>query len=334
MEGESGAGKSAHAKDIVVKLSKYRKICIFSLRGEWEKHIVEYNPYYKAEKQKLINYKLLDDYCIKISEFDEQGDWISLGFSELGIIVLSKLVNEGKKYYQDDPEKFQGLLNLLPTKQVNKEGTDLLDAYENDFGIELNSPVFPQVKQSIINRFENIKKWFWFEGDTRNYYVFSKEWILNDNLIINISNDRFKARALCGLILRKLKSVLNRGLFVFEEARVLFPDYPPDKPEYELPSSIREIYDILTMGRKEGIAVLLITQREDQLYKPALEHFFTKIIVGKYLAYSRIHKMEYELALTLKWDPNLGQYGYRTCLLYYKTGRWSVYEPSISCCKS
>lgn len=336
IEGESGAGKSAHAKDIVVRVSKSKKVCVFSLKGEWEKHVTDYNPYYKASKQKLINYKLLDNYSIKLSEFDDPSDWISLGFSEMGCGLLSQLIKEGKEFYKDDPKEFQLVLNSLPTKQITKEGLNLLYEYEKDFGILLNSPVFPQIKQSIIMRFEFIRDWFWVPNDERNYFDFVNEWMFNDNLIINISNDRFKARALCGLILRKLSKFhwQTRGLFVFEEARVLFPDLPSETPEFLLPSSVRQIYDILTMGRKEGISVLLITQREDQLYKPAIEHFFTKIIVGKYLANSKMNKMEYELALTLKWDPNFTSSGYRTCLLYYKTGRWCIYEPRISCCKS
>ena len=32
--GESGEGKSAHTKDFTVTISKIRKVCIFSVKGE------------------------------------------------------------------------------------------------------------------------------------------------------------------------------------------------------------------------------------------------------------------------------------------------------------
>ena len=336
IEGESGAGKSAHAKDIVVRTSKNKKICIFSLKGEWEKQVTEYSNYYNADKQKLTNYKVLADYSIKISDFKDTDDWISLGFTEMGCSIIAQLVRGGRKYYEDDPKKFQRLLNALPIREVDYKGNNLLNDYEEEFGIELNSAIFPQIKQSIILRFVNIKEWFWFPEDERPYYDFIREWILNDHLIINISDNKYKARALCGSILKKLKPhhKTTRGLFVFEEGRVLFPVISKLESDLLLPSSIKEIYDILTMGRKEGVAILVITQREEQLYEPSRAHFFAKIIIGKFISTKNLDKMEYRLALGLKWDPNAGSTGYRTALIYYKTGRWSVYEPRISCCKS
>jgi hypothetical protein len=101
-----------------------------------------------------------------------------------------------------------------------------------------------------------------------------------------------------------------------------------------LPSSVYEIYDLLTTGSKQGIMFVGICQHEDQVYQPAFEHIYTKIFVGRYI-YSKNNMSEmYDLAKTLMWNPNAkGGIGVRECLLYNKNGEWAKFMPNECCCR-
>lgn len=318
--GESGQGKSAHAKDIIVKVSKVRKVCVFSLKGEWENHITKYSRY-NPNKQRMTDVKVISEFAVKISQFNNSADFSALGFSKDSSSYLQKIINEGYKYYKDDVDKFEQILKELPAKAEH------LEEFNIKYRLDLLMAMNHFTKQNLLNHWIFIKDMFWYgKNDDRPIYDFKKEWLNNNHLIINITSNSNKARALCGHILQKIREIPYKTypLFVFEEMRVLFPNVAEDY----LPSSIVQIYDILTMGRKEGIAILGITQKTDQIFQLGLDHFYT-FILGKTDEVFKGFSLQ-----TLKWNPSAkGGIGYRVLLIYNKDGTWARYEPDIACCR-
>ncbi len=325
--GSSRSFKSAHAKHITIWVSKYRKCCIFSTKGEWEDHVVNYNRKgLNLYSQKMVETKILKDYCVKLSDFDNTNDFISLGFTQECCNELLELITKGYDYYQDDPDKFSRMLADLPSKQ------DDVDWYEEKYGVRFDMPIFVQQKQSMVNRFKHIKDWFWFPNDKRPYYNFVEEWYNNRHLIISISNNEAKARSLCGMILRKLRDhhTRTRGFFVFEEMRILAPKVKMQTPEWELPSSLKEIYDMMTLLPKYGCALMGLTQNENMLFHKLKEHWYTRIIGGGAIG----EGAAYDLAKKCRWDPHaFGGLGYREVIIWNKDGSYSRYVPEWTECE-
>jgi len=320
---ESRLGKSAHAKDIIVKASKIRKCCIFSIKGEWENHITEYSKF-APYKQKMTGAKIIDNFAVKISSFDSMDDFSALGFAPDGLNYLNILVTKGYEFYKDDIVKFDDLLNDLPDTD-NK-----LMEFNIKYGgkIYFKSRIFSGTKVSLLTHWNFIKDMFWFGSkDKRDVYNFRTEWENNDHLIINITDNDNKARALCGHIIKKIREIPYKTypLFVFEEMTILFPQIPPQEPIK--PSSVTQIYEILTQGGKEGIAMVGITQKLNQIYIKGIDHIYTFIRGKDFDTFRGI-----DLS-TLKWNPEKGLMGEREFVIINKGGKWSRYTPDVACCR-
>ncbi len=326
--------KSSHAKQIALLVSRIRKVVIFSLNNEWEEHITNYN-YYAAYPLKL-DCKILKDFCVKISDFKDPNDFISLGFTSDSCAILNILINKGFPQFRDDIQAFARMLADLPTKERDKSH-DYLQEWVDKYGEELrlDMPVNYMVKQSLINHFLFIKDWFWTgPNDSRPYYDFAKEIKNNDHTIISIGSQTNKARSFCGLVLKQLRDHHTeiRAFFVFEEMRTLAPSLPPETPDFLIPSSCKEIYDLMTLLPKYGCAMLGITQSEEMIFQKLREHFFTRIIGPGVIGRGPSYDLAFNLHL--RWDihANNGR-GYRELLIYYKTGVWQKYIPDWTQCK-
>lgn len=337
--GESGGGKSALAKDAVVRLSKYRRMVVFSLRGEWEKHCTEFSSNIHAEKYKMDDVKIISRYSVKLTDFTEKRDFISLGFSVNSSAIMELLISKGYRYHQNDVDKFKEMLRFFPTKQYEyiKNGkekikVDLVQEYKNAYGVEIDTKTYDMTSVNLISQFRDIEDWIWREGGLP-YVDFAEEFKKNRHLIINIGEDKQKAMCLCGLVMRKLRNVDIRmkPVFVFEELSILCPDKYDSIPDKDIPSSIYEIRDILKTGRKEFIGFIGIVQHHTQIDKECLNHIFSFIFVGRYDMFSGEIG---ELAKSLKWIPLArGGKGIREALLYNKDGTWVKFLPNECCCR-
>lgn len=325
------------AKHITVLTSRVRKVCVFSYKGEWENDITKYSPSRKAEmKMKLTNYKILTNIGCTVSEIASNSNAIiSLGFTEDGLMYLEKIIKEGYHLFKNDPIKLKKILEDLPTTK------DELSNFNTKYNFDLPMPVNYSTKQNIVNRYYHCYEWFYnpYDGkETKNHYNFKQEFLKINHLIIDLSlghghTDKNRAMALCGYVLSQLREInfITKPLYVFEEVKELLP--PMDNyPDALLPSSIVEIYALMTLDPKTGCALMMIMQSENMIFRKCLEQYYIKIIgIGSASSYIGAHP-EYEVLrrLKLKWNPDMN---YRELLYWEKTNRYFKFVPLHACCR-
>jgi hypothetical protein len=333
--GKSGVGKSALAKHICVLTSKVRKVCILDYNGEWIRHVTQYSdnprcPY----KQKLTNYKELNNIGLKISEIIRNiNALVSLGFSSDGISYIQKLAIEGFGYYRDNVDKFAEMIMDLPTTQ-----SEDLQKYYEKYHIRLPMQLNYMTKLSLVNHFDFVREWFFdpTKENDLNYYDFKQEFKENDHLILNFylreqPTTKERAMALAGYVLNELRSIQDEthASYFLEEANQLLPPIDDSHGDYMIPSSVLEIREMLTMDRKRLGQMVLLTQTEKQIYKGAIDHFH--IIIG---GRDAILLEKYDLKTwikeqNLKWNWAIN---FRELFYWDAQGNKLIFIPDIPCC--
>lgn len=327
-------GKSANAKHVAVLTSKIRKVCIFDYNGEWKDHVIYYSPSPLAKyKEKLTDYKILSNIGFTISEMITDSNVLaSLGFTEQGSDYITLLAQEGYDYYEDNPEKFGEMVNKLPYRE------DQVDWYKQEFGVELPGSLHSSTVQSIRNRYLFIKKWFYNPknpGQDLNYYDIQREFLTNEHLIVefNLRNEknRNRAMAICGYYLKKLREIQDKtkASYFIEETRQLLPALDIGIPDAILPSSVKQIYDMITLDPKHSCSVFLIMQSEQMIYKQVLDHIFIRVL-GRDAILERKDLQKLIRRMNLRWNPNKN---YRELVLWYRSGKITKIIPYIACCR-
>ena len=222
----------------------------------------------------------------------------------------------------------------LPTKN------DEVQEYNQEFGVKLPMPVNVMSKQSIVNHFFFVRDWFYdphSDRDDINHYNFKEEFLNVDHLIIdfnlrNVKTSKERARALCGFILQELRQIQDRtkACYFIEECRELLPNINVDQGDYMMPSSVKEIYDLMTLDPKFSSSIFLIMQSEKMIYKNVLDHFFIRIMGRDAILEHRSDVMETMKKMNLKWIPNLG---IREFMYWDRTGKMFKYTPLICACR-
>jgi len=316
-------GKGGVTKPLVVKLSKTRHILFFDYKSEWVRHITKYNVHSNAP-DKIIDVRIIQDFTFKLSQFNRPSDFIALGFDYDQCMYLTSMINDGYSHYEDDVLKFREMLREIPVRE--KGGA--VAAFNRKFGTTLDSPMNYNSKVSLINHFRFIDKWFWQgESDQRPIHDFAKLWAGSRNMIINLkpkgeSTNEMRARAFCGKILQQIRSthIYKHPVIGFEEARHLIPNGIYKVP----PSSISEIYDLVTDYPKYGVNVILIAQSETQLHPLILSSMFGQAIIGKldFVEGGAFKEISERL------DASIREF----CLIDDNSKQW-YFTPGLPCCE-
>ena len=328
---KSRYGKTALAKHIVVKVSKYRPILVFDYLGEW-KGIGEYNwrsPY----PDKCEDLTVLENFGFKISDFTSSYWWSALGFAPSASDIISYFANLIQLHY-DDPRLFEGLLSKLPTSEdeVGRFNTEF-----SEFGIPPLPARFAEPSiTSIKNTWSTIKDIFIDpNNDDGQFHI--TDWEVNDwgqffyehpHLIINLQlnrtdYDKFKARILVGRILQDIAPYLSRikPLIILEEGDVLAPSW---RANISGPS-LDELIEYSKKYQKMGVSMIYICQDQRQVNEDCYEGHHQKI-----MGLVPRGNEHFELTEKLRWyyDSN-----YREFVMVDASGRYVRFVPIKSCCK-
>lgn len=276
-------GKSVLMKDLTIKISKVRKVIIFDYAGEWKHSIFKYNPDAPYPiKMNRSQVKILENFTFNILAFTNKEDFISMGFNELQAPILADIINEAKDVHKGNIDRISEILSDLPVSQ----GAQI--AFNRRYHTTLISPLFTSTKTGISTRWGIIRKYFWQgEDDTRTIYDFPGEFQKKTHIIIDLSRndqdfDKGMKRAYAGKILEQIRQfpklfIDTKPVFVFEEARMLFPYQDESSMKY---STNIQIYNMVTHDPKKGVAIFFIVQHEKQIYESILENIHD-VIAGR-----------------------------------------------------
>ena len=250
-------GKTALAKDIVVKISKFRKCFIFDYNGEWTNHVVNFN--FKSEQPDRMNDVFIaKDFTFKISEFNNPNAFVSMGFSQDACNFLAILVRDAYNYYKDNPIKFVKMCQQLPTKET------FVQEFNAIFGTKLYSPINFASKISLLTHLNFIIEngYFWIgKKDRKNLIDFKDAWLRFNHVIVDLSlgeknTDVNKAQAYAGAILNEIAPLhkMTKGFIVFEETSALAPNIDTSIA-YVIPSSLAQIRDLVTTLPKQDVKI-------------------------------------------------------------------------------
>ena len=324
--------KSALAKSLTVRVSNFRRVIVFDYNGEWSRDVVDYN-WGSQEPARIVNVQVYKNFTFKISTFKNPQDFISLGFSKDSCQYLKILINDGYSYYEDDVEKFEVMLKMLPTSSNAKN--DMLTAWKESFPrLDLPTLLHFGTKSNLLNHFLFIRDWFWQgKKDTRPLYDFCKEMRKDQHAIIDLSlgeegTNTNHARAWCGAVLRQCRGSYERirGFFVFEESSVLAPNMY-QATEDEWPSSLVEIRDMVVYFPKKFVSCLFLCQNERQLHGEITSFYHMKCI-----CMGEGQGEEYVIAGNgAEWNYDVN---YRKVLFWEANREWKFFHPEISVCHS
>lgn len=336
--------KSGMIKDHMVKIANQgRAVFVADHAGEWAGHVTKRNP--KAKFPAVMDdVAVIKDYSFPMSEANQIGDYISLGFSPDAAAIIQKLMIATLELHKDDPEVFKKeVLMKLPTKR------DELSTFNADMGsynAELDVHLHPETFRSMLQHWEFISQWF--KGGIDEYgrrneapvVNFEEAWLENQNMILDTSIEEIdpvthlrtrkdsenKAAFVTGIVLRMVKRYnrVKKPVFVFEEARKLCPPVDPTQ-EWAFPSSLREIVSIMTDCPKDKTCVYLICQDESQLFANAVKMCHYRIIgraMGQHPAYAVARENHIDL-----------ESGHREFVLYEDDYKWLRFVPDEACCE-
>jgi hypothetical protein len=275
IEAQPRYGKSALSKDLVVKISKIRRLVIFDYGGEWEHDITRYNAHAEYP-DRLVGHKILKNFTFNILTFNKKEDFASMGFDGLWASIVCDIIRETEKIHEGDIEQISEILSNIPVKNTMYRG------FNAKYGTTLAGPINASIKTSITTRWGIIRNFFWQGvGDKRVIYDFKEELLHNTHLLINLSGnsdgfDEWMKRAYTGKILEQMFPAFAEAkpVFVCEESRMIFPNWQGD---VALSSNV-QIYNVVTHAPKLGVMIIFIAQHENQIYQPILENIHTRII--------------------------------------------------------
>lgn len=325
-------GKTATGMELVVKISKVRKVIVFDYNGEWKGCVTNYN-YESKSPEHMENVKVYDNFTFRLTDFTDFNDFIALGFSPEGIRILPSLF-ACKNIHDNDPELLMDVLEELPT--TSGELDDWNKKYGND--IHLPAKLIPVARDSMCNKFYAIKHWFWHPKDQRTIFNIM-DFFRYDHLIIDLSDlgikgtDSNRAMAFAGLILKKLTPLITRTLpfIVVEEAGKICPNFG-DNPGFVLPSSVQQFILYSTSLPKLGVATLFLAQSSNQLPNEITNHYHTKIMS---ILPEDANPTDRERTAGLQWNPDFPKpYGYREFIIWERQGKWDKFVPfTPPCCQ-
>lgn len=331
VEAQPRFGKSSLIKDLIVKISKKRKVVIFDYNGEWEGSVLKYNRdiYNPPEfEDRMVGVKVLKNFTFKLTDFNSPEDFMSMGFQHNQVHLTCDLIQDTLRFHKGDVQVVSEIMSMLPTRGVDLQG------FNNKFGAKLLSPINSATKNSLNTWWKIIRRYFWQgKSDRRQLINFDKELLDNNHLIISLgSGDRgvspFVARTYCAKILQYMRRVWHRArpVLVFEEARLLFPF---QRGDVNL-SSNEEVYDLVTLAPKLGVHPFFIVQHSRQLFQSILENIHIKI-----LGMVQFGGGGREYFIPLKYDPtrNIREFLYLDVTSNPQRLKYTKFRPCIPCMK-
>lgn len=289
-------GKSTLIKNWYTAVSQHRGVIILDYLGE---HTLSKLPNFLSEDSnsmcipQLIEIK---DFKFKISQFYNEGDWLSLTFTEKGAILMTDLARRVEAH-RDDPQRFLKMLEDVPTSGQYQK----VAAFEREWGFEMvmQSEATLSAAKAMFKNLTNQR----FFGEPQDAtYDFGQ--ICADHPYININfqlgkSDVAKGRAIAGKVLeqirRRLSLIRTTPLIVVEEADVLAPSGTTDS--LMLPSSTAQLIDYVIKLQKFNIEIAFVVQDPNRLH-PAIVGNRHAMIFGQLP-----DKNEFtELSRSLVWD--------------------------------
>lgn len=330
-------GKSVLAKIIYVQASKYRPIVVFDYGTEHRDSRFP-NFYSNGKIRGISDLKIYKNIGFRISDFQHILDWQVMGFREFSATYMQILArNTG--VHQDDPERFLQILLELPTEWHN------LNSFNDKFGYELPSPISPQVKAPMLQRYYALKESNLFVSpdikNKLNYFDFGQELFQHKHILIslgiNVEVDLWKAQVMVGKILEQLYGKDGKNfsryqkcygyapMLVLEEADKLAPEIRETATE-PVPSSLFWLMNYVIKFQKYGPALLFIAQ-DPNILNSTIHGNALSNIYGQCPETSRRDILDITSGLRWDLDTNYRQFVYQT-----KDKRRTIFVPDSPPC--
>lgn len=256
--GRPRSGKTLLAKSLVGQL-KHRKILQFDYSGEWGlskyPNVFSKDSNYGDFLHSLIN---LEDVGFDISDYDKPSDWMSLGISRGGAVLVSQIAKK-KDIHGNDWSTFKKMIKDLPFSQT------WVKVYNEKWNMNLKTPMHSESYKNVQKTIDYLDPIFTQPYTKYNFdYLFDKYKYINVNLGLESGDSETqeaKARLIVGKVLEKIKPILykHRPVIVFEEADILAPKLPESKDVFY--SSLNWIKKyVLKLGRRAGCMLFFIVQ--------------------------------------------------------------------------
>lgn len=289
-------GKTTLVKNTYTQIAQYRPLIILDYLGE---HTLSKYPNFLSRDNntacvpELIEIK---DFKFKISQFTNASDWLALGFSDKGSLLMRDLALR-VDIHRDDPQRFMEILEDVPSQ--GQFGAPL--RFENTWGFSL-----PMINSSTLDscktQFTYLLHDEFFGGSEDPVYDFGELALQNHYININFNLDKsvpHKARAIAGKALEQVKRVLDRfdipPLIVVEEADVIAPKM--SEGDTYLPTSTIMLIEFVLKLQKKRLEILFIVQDLSRLH-PALVGNRHTLIIGQLPTGNEFAEVSKQLA----WD--------------------------------
>jgi len=325
-------GKSVLEKMLEVNIADVRRILIIDYYGEHKN--IRYPNFFSGDKyiRGVPDLFIVENLSYYIGDFNDEGDWMSLGFTEPSAGILAKIANNIESH-GNNIEAFRNILSKLPIK--GEELDDFREAYPD---IRMDDKINSATKVSIITRFNfGVKKGLFCEssdvkeGKKLRIDDFFKLMMKHKHVLINLkleSGDGSVGRAYVGKILQSLASdkpqkleALKLAIF-FEEADVVFPSTVSDGIEKKL-SSNYWINKYVLKYQKWNPELFFVVQDLANL-NPDIVNNAHKLILG-IIPINNFSKKYKEIIDTLEWKPMVN---YRE-FCFVEAGRVDDYKRNI-----
>jgi hypothetical protein len=287
IEAMPGYGKDSLAKTIMVLASKCCKLFVADYRGELLAHITQPNP--ESDEPACVSpYKAISNFTFPLDAFQDPEDWVSLGIDKDSVFKLVDILKRTSQAHRWEPEKVLVMLRDLPTSgRANPDGTNPVATFNRKYRCNLLVPAEWQEQRQWTNTLQSVIGWFWQgTNDPRQIVDFAKAWLQYEHVIVNFSDSsgRFDERIyrlFLGKMLKQLRTFgykRYRGMIVLEEASAVIPHWPHGGLR---PSSNKQVEDLLKLGRKDHIKLLIIFQNEKQIDKKIISAGAWQEITGR-----------------------------------------------------
>lgn len=278
-------GKSAIMKLIMSLLQFYRKFIILDFQGEFSQTIFP-NTKSKGQMLGMRNMKIVNNFAFRISDFNSEGDWISLGFPEMACKQMARFAKM-RQLHHDSTENFRRIIHELPTENAKLSLPSYNAWCKKEFGYDphLDVKFNDKTQQSMITRFDQVMAagYFKMENDGKKYVEnFGRMMLENGHLCIDLGlttgTGQSKAQAYFGKVLEQMIPYLAvcRPFIIVEEASVLAPNLVV--PDEMRPSSLRHLINYAVRYQRYGIKVAYIVQDLQMLYPSIRENYHMQIL--------------------------------------------------------